>query len=53
VAKLQTRRTVSLNRQLFEDARRLAADLGTSLSQLTEAALRDIIAKRTRELRRP
>ncbi len=39
MAKKQTRRTVSINRALFDEAKAHAGDAGVSLSQLCEDAL--------------
>jgi predicted HicB family RNase H-like nuclease len=44
MAKKQTRRSVSLNRELFELAKATAAEQEVSLSEFTESALRHQIA---------
>lgn len=40
MAKKQTRRSISVNRQVYENSKQAAALLGVSLSQFTENALR-------------
>ena len=54
MAKKQTRRSVSLNRQVFDDAKAAAAAAGMSLSQYVEAALKakDPIRAMNRDLAR-
>jgi hypothetical protein len=44
MAKKQTRRSISVNRQLFDQARSLAGEKKVALSQLTEDALRVVLA---------
>ena len=43
MAKKQTRRTISINRALFERVKLHAETTGTPMSQLTEGALRRAI----------
>lgn len=43
MAKTQTRRTISVNRALFEEAKKVAEHGGTSLAHFTEKALRAAI----------
>lgn len=44
MAKKQTRRSISINRALFEQAKAVAECSNVSLSQFTEASLRSYIA---------
>ncbi len=46
MAKRQTRRTISINRQLFDDAKTHAAGLGVPFAAFTEHALRILMADR-------
>ena len=48
MAKVQTRRTISVSRDTFEDARAFAARSGVPLSQLCEHALRLVIGGRSK-----
>lgn len=45
MAKTQTRRSVSINRDLYEALHALSEKTGRSMSQITEAGLRIEIAK--------
>lgn len=49
MAKKQTRRSISVNRTLFEHAKTVAAFNGVSLSSFTEAALREKMAREAAE----
>lgn len=44
MAKKQSRRSISINRQLYEQAKTIAEGSGIPLAQLTENALRQHIA---------
>ncbi len=43
MANKQTRRSISINRQLYDAAKLYAEETGTALSKLTEAALRQVV----------